>query len=284
MTLMSRQQFEEFFEPYARNVEGFYEAAYWKLSDELIKELIRRHLNLKPGDHVLDAGGGTGRWGIWVAREFEVEVTIADLSGAMLREARENISTAGVQDVLHLVECDLQDAPELPTEGFDAITSTYGVLSFLTEPQAAFDTLFRVLKPGGYALLMSHSLSNALASKLNRDGAGLDELRELAEKKIVRWAPGVPPLRVFSAADLRELASASGFEALRVFGITSVVSPGPEDFGYPYTKISAISRALEDEDYFAAALDLELAASERPEWTERGTNLMLKARKPNAAV
>lgn len=284
MALMTQQQFEEFFEPYAGNVEGFYEATYWKLSDELVKELIRRHLGVERGQHVLDAGGGTGRWAVWAAGELGVSVTVADKSRRMLDEAEGVIAAAGAEHTVSRVLCDLHDAPELPDSGFDAVISTYGVLSFLDDPAAAFRTLFRVLKPGGQALLMSHSLSTALASKVNRQGTPTAELREISEERIVRWAPHVPPLRVYSAADLRSLAESAGFEAQRVFGVTSVVSPGPEDFGYPYDEISAVSRALEDEEYFATALSLELQASERSEWAERGTNLMLKARKPDAAV
>jgi ubiquinone/menaquinone biosynthesis C-methylase UbiE len=284
MTLISDKQFEDFFEPYAGNVEGFYEAAYWKLSDELIRELMRRHLGTTPGEHILDAGGGTGRWAVWASQNLGVSVTIADKSHRMLDEAEKIIDAAGAGKAVSRVLCDLHDAPELSDAGFDAIISTYGVLSFLDDPAAAFRTLFRVLKPGGQALLMSHSLSNALASKINRDGAGAAELREISDKRIVRWAPHVPPLRVYSASDLRDLATTTGFEAQAVFGVTAVVSPGPEDFGYPYEQISAVSKALEDDEYFATVLALELEASERSDWTERGTNLMLKVRKPHAAV
>ncbi|WP_311666609.1 class I SAM-dependent methyltransferase [Streptomyces chisholmiae] len=281
---MSETEFDTFFEPYAGNVEGFYEATYWRLADDLIKELFRRHLGVRPGQHILDAGGGTGRWAIWAAGEFRSSVTVADRSGHMLRQAEKNLAASPDAPDVRLVECDLHDAPELADAQFDAVISTYGVLSFLEDPDAAFRTLFRVLRPGGQALLMSHSYSNALASKVNRDGADVAELRELAERRIVRWAPHVPPLRVFSAQDLRDHATAAGFEAQAVFGVTSVVSPGPEDFGYPYDAISEVSRRLEDPAYFATVLDLELAASERPESAERGTNLMIKVRRPDATV
>lgn len=280
MTLMSKDEFTAFFEPYAQNVEGFYEVAYWRLADELIKEMVRRRLRPQPGQHLLDAGGGTGRWAIWAAGEFDVTVTVADLSPRMLAQARTAVAGADLAERVELVECDLHQAPELPDQRYDAVLSTYGVLSFLDDPQAAFRTLFRVLKPGGHGLLMSHSLSNALASKVNRDGATAAELRELAETRIVRWAPHVPPLRVFSAADLRALAAGAGFEAVDVIGVTSVISPGPEDFGYPYTSVSRVSQALADPEYFATVLELEVQASEQPEWAERGTNLMLHVRRP----
>ncbi|MFJ4706771.1 class I SAM-dependent methyltransferase [Streptomyces anulatus] len=284
MALMTQRQFEDFFEPYAGDVEGFYEAAYWKLSDELVKELIRRHLGVAPGQRVLDAGGGTGRWAVWASEDLGVSVTVADKSRRMLEEAEKIIAASGAEHKVTRTLCDLQDAPELPDESFDAVISTYGVLSFLDDPAAAFRTLHRVLRPGGQALLMSHSLSTALASKVNSGGSTVAELRELNEQRIVRWSEHVPPLRVYTADDLRSLAASAGLEAQRVFGVTSVVAPGPQDFGYPYSEISAVSRALEDEEYFATALALEIEASERTEWSERGTNLLLKARKPDAAV
>ncbi|MEW2514686.1 methyltransferase domain-containing protein [Streptomyces sp. NPDC046870] len=279
MTLMTETEFDGFFTSYAGNVEGFYEAAYWHLSDEVIKELVRRHLDLRPGKHVLDVGGGTARWGIWLATEFGVRVTVADKSEDMLRQAERNLAESSVASLVELVHCDVEDAPQLPSETYDAVLSTYGVLSFLDNPAAAFATVQRVLRPGAPGLLMSHSLSNALSSKICRDGAGVEELKELLRTRTVKWSPTVPPLRVYSAAELLSLAEGAGLAGERVFGVTSLALPGPEDFGYPYGAISAISRALEDKEYFDTLLALELEACERQEWAERGVNLAVKVRR-----
>ncbi|WP_333767228.1 class I SAM-dependent methyltransferase [Streptomyces sp. IBSBF 2435] len=276
---MTDEQYEEFFEPYAGNVEGFYEADYWKLSDALVQELFRRHLQVRPGQHILDAGGGTGRWGLWCAEALGVEVTVADKSSRMLETAASNVAAAGAGDKVHLVECDLEDAPQLPDAAYDGVISTYGVLSFLDNPAAAFETLHRVMKPGAHGLLMSHSLSNAVHSKINRDGADPAELRELMDTGIVKWAPHVPPLRVYSSQDLRDLGENAGLQVERVFGVTTLAQPGPEDFGYPYQTISAVSKRLQEEEYFQTLLDLELKASEHPEWADRGVNLMVHVRK-----
>lgn len=279
MSLMTDEQFKDFFEPYAGNVDGFYEAAYWTLSDALVRELVQRHLNVTPGQHVLDAGGGTARWALWCAEALGVEVTVADKSVRMLEEAAGNVAKAGAQDRVHLVECDLEEAPQLPDETFDGVISTYGVLSFLDDPAAAFRTLHRVMKPGAQGLLMSHSLSNAIHSKINRDGASSAELRELMKTGIVKWAPHVPPLRVYSSTDLRDIAQGAGLEVERVYGVTTLAQPGPEDFGYPYERLSTISQNLADSEYFRTLLDLEIAASERPEWADRGVNLMVHVSK-----
>jgi len=276
MTLMTTAEFERFFEPYAPNVAGFSEAGFWRLSDALIKGLVRRHLAIGSASAVLDAGGGTGRWAAWLAEEFDCAVTVADKSESMLAEARRTVADLPVT----LTRCDLQDAPDLPDQAFDAILSTYGVLSFLDDPAAAFRTLYRVARPGAAGLLMSHSLSTALASKINRDGGTPEEMRTLLETGIVKWSDHVPPLRVFTATELRELAVAAGFEVVGVYGVPCLTMPGREDFGYPYQKFSDISVALDDREYFACVVELELAAMERPEWTERGLNLMVHVRRP----
>jgi ubiquinone/menaquinone biosynthesis C-methylase UbiE len=279
MALMTDTEFDQFFQSYAGNVEGFYEATYWRLADEVIKELVRRHLDMRPGQRVLDAGGGTGRWGIWLASEFGVSVTVADKSEEMLRQAKQNLAGSTVADAVELVHCDIEDAPALASESFDAVISTYGVLSFLNDPPAAFRTIRRVMRPGAAGLLMSHSLSNALSSKIVRDGADAATLAELLATRTVQWSPQVPALRVFSADDLRTLATGAELNPERMFGITALGLPGPEDFGYPYGSISAISKALENEEYFQAVLRLELVACERDDWAERGVNLAIKVRR-----
>lgn len=278
MTLMTDPEFDTFFETYAKNVEQFSQSHYWRLSDELIKELARRHLGLTAGSALLDAGGGTGKWARWAAEEFGATVTVADKSAHMLAEAKRLL--AGSQSMVTLLRSDLHDGAGLADSSFDAVLSTYGVLSFLEDPAAVFRTLFRVLKPGACGLLMSHSLANALHSKINRDGASPEELTELMRTRLVRWADHVPQLRVFSAADLRTLARAAGFDVPSVFGVTCLTHPGAEDFGYPYAEQSEISQKLADEAYFATALRLELDAAENHDWAERAVNLMVKIRRP----
>ncbi|WP_326690279.1 MULTISPECIES: methyltransferase domain-containing protein [unclassified Streptomyces] len=283
MTLINDEEFEQFFEPYAQNVDGFYEASYWRLCDEVVRELMRRHLHVQPDEHVLDAGGGTGRWARWTVRELGTRVTVADRSRAMLDQAAKSLTGAEAEDVagkIELLRCDIEDAPELPSDSFDGLVSIYNMLSFNTDPGQAFATMHRVLKPGKHGLVMGQGFANALASKFNRDHASADEIRKLAETSIVQWAPHVPALRVFSADALTELATQAGFEVRGVFGVTSLITPEPEDFTYPYEKMSEISKSLDDPAIFEAALEQELAVNGLPGWADRGVNLIVHVYKP----
>jgi len=277
-SLMSDEEFQAFFEPYAKNAENFYEATYWRFSDELVKHHVRSLLSVDPGGRVVDAGGGTGRWANWLADALTVTVTVADKSTAMLEEARAMIAARG-DDLVRVLQCDLEQPGSLGTEVYDGAISTYGVWSFVNDPVAAFRTVYDSLKPGGVFLAMCHAYANALESKLSSGTAGAKEIARLRDTAIVKWADHVPPLRTFSSASFSGAAREAGFECLRVYGIGVVVHPGPEDFGYPYVAESHISRSLRQPDFFREALETEKLLSARPELADRGTNLLIFLRK-----
>jgi SAM-dependent methyltransferase len=81
-------------------------------------------------------------------------------------------------DVLHYVAGnpqatligDLTDAPHIPDDSFDCIIFTQ-TIQMIYEPQAAFRTLHRILKPGGVALVTSAGIAK-IGRRLGRDPWG----------------------------------------------------------------------------------------------------------------
>jgi SAM-dependent methyltransferase len=277
--LMTDEEFGTFFEPYAKNAENFYEAMYWRFSDELVKYHIRSLLSVDAGGRVLDAGGGTGRWANWLADELGVAVAVADKSTAMLERARAIVAKRN-DDLVSLLQRDLDQPGSLEGETYDGAVSTYGVWSFVNDPVIAFRNVYDALRPGGVFLAMCHGYANALESKLSSGAAGAEEIARLRQTAVVKWAEHVPSLRTFSSASFSEAAEAGGFECLRVYGIGVVVHPGPEDFGYPYVSESHISASLRQPDFFHEALETEKVLASSPELADRGTNLLIALRKP----
>jgi SAM-dependent methyltransferase len=109
---------------------------------------LAEHLPPPPA-HLLDCGGGPGRYAIELARRG-YEVTLFDLSAACLRLAREKAAEAGVTlaGYEHAAAADLS---RFPDEAFDAVLLVGPLYHLLaeTERQRALAGAWRVLKPGG---------------------------------------------------------------------------------------------------------------------------------------
>lgn len=101
--------------------------------------------SLKPGQHVLDIGCGTGTSSARAQIAVAPGGTVvgADISEPMLERARDtNAGKAG----LSFITADVADH-DFDTGGFDAVISRFGVM-FFVDPDAAFANVRRSMKPG----------------------------------------------------------------------------------------------------------------------------------------
>jgi SAM-dependent methyltransferase len=101
-----------------------------------------RALGLKPGDEVLEVGGGGGSVARWLA-EQDARVTVTDLDTTFLEELADH----GVRVLRH----DLY-TEDFPSGSFDFVHARY-VLIHLPDADAAVARLVEWLKPGGVLLL-----------------------------------------------------------------------------------------------------------------------------------
>jgi len=118
-------------------------------SDSLLEmnEVLADRLDLKPGDHVLDAGCGIGGSSIWLAENFGVQVTGITISPTQIDQANMNAKKRGVD---HLVHFRLEDYTQtsFEDETFDHVWGLESICYALKKSDFIKEA-YRVLKKGG---------------------------------------------------------------------------------------------------------------------------------------
>ncbi|MEY6431623.1 bifunctional demethylmenaquinone methyltransferase/2-methoxy-6-polyprenyl-1,4-benzoquinol methylase UbiE [Thioalkalicoccus limnaeus] len=121
---------------------------------------------LRRGQRVLDLAAGTGdlceRFAGIVGADGQVVFT--DINAAMLGRGRDRLTDSGLVGNLYYA---LANAETLPfvSDHFDCVTIAFGLRN-VTHKQHALDEMFRVLRPGGRALILE--FSQPVAAPLRR--------------------------------------------------------------------------------------------------------------------
>ena len=126
-----------------------------------VHRLWKRHFiaisNIQPGQSVLDLAGGTGDIAALMSKRVGAHgrVVLSDINASMLAVGRERMEDRGL---VGNIEYSLANAEKLPFANgeFDAVTIAFGLRN-VTDKDAALREMFRVLKPGGRAMILEFS-------------------------------------------------------------------------------------------------------------------------------
>jgi demethylmenaquinone methyltransferase/2-methoxy-6-polyprenyl-1,4-benzoquinol methylase len=112
---------------------------------------------VRPGQRVLDLASGTGdladRFADLVGPEGLVLMT--DINAAMLAVGRDRMTDRGHAGNLAYAQVNAERMP-FPEDSFDLVTIAFGLRN-VTDKQQALNAMYRVLKPGGRALVLEFS-------------------------------------------------------------------------------------------------------------------------------
>jgi SAM-dependent methyltransferase len=181
-------------EEYERIAEA--EQSYWwyRATRQLITDLLMPYAHAE--GRFLDAGGGTGAIGGWLAERGTL--VLADLEPAALDYARRLHP-----DIDGLVRADLEHPP-FPDQSFDIVLCvTVLYHEMIRSPASAARELTRLVKPGGVLCLLE---------------PGVRRLQR-AHDRVVHMA------RRFSRRDLRDLLTANGLHVERSTGAYTFLVP-----------------------------------------------------------
>ena len=259
-----------------RNLHGIVEY-------EVTLHILRKHLPRNA--HILDAGGGPGRYAIKLA-QMGHSVFLADISDEQLRIAKERIHEVGVRDRITAVRrLDICDMSELPDASFDAVLCLGGALSYVRDQRfQALKELIRVAKPGSPLIVSVMSLLGNFHLISTFDGEGfLADIRDH-----VHWDPDTPfpevlasvvgspewhaPMTLYTSKYMETLLKDNGCRVVEMASSNTITS----SYVRGLDKISSNPGALE------MLLHLERAFCTKPGLIDMGQRLIAVAITPGA--
>jgi ubiquinone/menaquinone biosynthesis C-methylase UbiE len=157
-----------------------------------------------PGSQILEAAPGPGYLSIELARCDQYEVTGLDISKSFVEIARKNAARESV-----CVDFRRGNASAMPFEdnSFDFVVCRAAFKNF-TKPLEAINEMFRVLKPGGRAMIIDlrqDASGEVIGAYVDRLGLGW--LDSMFTKLTLKWLTR----RAHSIDDFQKMASNSQF-------------------------------------------------------------------------
>ena len=206
------------------------------LSAAVRNSMLRRFLDMRPGDVVLDLGCGSGRFCVW-SLDTGAHLIGADTGTFFAAEARSNVD---------LVVGELRMLPF--ADGSVTKAYTIDVLEHLSPEglNATLREIARVLKPGGALFVYTHvrqrSVFAPLLSLVARLSLAIERagLADLTIEKL-RKTDHLNPL--MSRAHLDEVARAAGFTVRRFRYYTPLLSSIAENILVPVAAHAMARRA-----------------------------------------
>jgi len=127
---------------------------YYRIYDAITWKYIEPYVPIDPNALVLDAGGGTGRWAIRMARKG-CKVVLVDISEGMLKIAAEKVKKEGLQNKVTIKEGDITKTG-YADETFDMILCEHALFLF-KEPDNVIKELKRILKRKALLIISVHN-------------------------------------------------------------------------------------------------------------------------------
>ena len=251
---------------------------YWVLSDRILWDILTEKLAAvleSPSNAILDAGAGTGRWGLRLAAHFSRKVHSFDISPEMIRVAQKKS-----QKDPSLEESATFEVADIDTfkasRPFEAVLVLHNVLSFVPDPLTSIRSLAAATKRGG---LLAAAVGNQYhALYFNIANRRTDQLQTNFKDKEVKFTETMPPMRLFTPEELKLLFREAGFSEVEVLGFPVTIYPSTEETTIKHSN-AKLKDLLEDKDVAEEIFSIEKTLSRKEEAAARGNILLVIARK-----
>jgi len=251
------------FDELSRTYDEMGETFESKLGQYLRRELMGEHLPKDMDARILDAGGGTGRTTLHLAK-MGYHVTLCDISPGMLDIAREKINKEGLLDKVEVREADIASLP-FTDETFDFVLCEAGPLSLADSTKAAGE-LVRVMKKHGKIIVDAIGRYRAATRDISKHpGVALKLVKsELNHAYDIHGDWG----RVFSPKELKELFERNGVRVIGVYSRFAELLPK-----------EVREAEVRDEELFSKVFEMVMCLAKEPSIIGMAENLILVGEK-----
>ncbi|MBT5331729.1 MAG: bifunctional demethylmenaquinone methyltransferase/2-methoxy-6-polyprenyl-1,4-benzoquinol methylase UbiE [Porticoccaceae bacterium] len=191
------------------------------------KQITIESSGVRRGARVLDLAGGTGDLAAAFAKRVgdEGQVVLADINDAMLSVGRDKLADTGSYNRIRWVQADAEKLP-FEDKSFDCVTIAFGLRN-VTRKEAALESIYRVLKPGGRLLVLEFSKPLSPALEMIYDRYSFDLLPKMGQ-----WVTGdaesyrylAESIRKHPDQDtLRSMMETAGFNSVSYTNLTGGV-------------------------------------------------------------
>jgi len=184
-------------------------------------EVLRRALGVRPHDHVLDIGCGTGQTTRQAARTAQAGSALGvDISAPAIERARELARSEGLRNVTF--EQANAQVHRFPHERFELATSRFGTM-FFDDPAAAFANIRQALRPARRLVMMAWQ-----ARERNEWDIAIHQSLAAAEAPAALPSRGADPFSLAGPPAVTQALEAAGFAGVAFTDVREPVYYGPD--------------------------------------------------------
>jgi tocopherol O-methyltransferase len=191
---------------------GYWDDQTRSHADSLINmnRQMAARLDLRAGQHILDAGCGVGGSAMWLAQAYGLEVVGINIVPGHVERAGRYARERGLEERIRFEQQDFHHTT-FPDASFDVVWAQESVVHS-PDKRAFLAEAFRLLKPGGRLVMLEYF----------RDGRPFSE----PDEKLLRsWVTGWAMPDLSTGEEYIQWAKACGFVDLRLDDIEDRVRP-----------------------------------------------------------
>lgn len=254
-----------YYDMHAPKYDADYEDAGWQLYDDLTWAFIEPYLPTDKTTPILDCGGGTAKWAIKMA-ELGYSVICGDISQGMLDIAQQKITAQHFESQIQLRMLDIRNMEGVPDATYNLVLAVGDVISYAMDEDLAVAEMYRVCKPGGYAIASVDNKLTYIINEINYDH--WDHLDNFIQTGVSNFFSH-HPIKAFFPKELGNLFTRHGFDVVKIVGKPVIT-----------TMMSKKERRQKLQPNYKQVFELEKRFADDPAFIGHGGHLQIIVHKP----